>query len=147
MIRLWHWWCFGCGVVAVAALAAWPFARNISESQPVSLHYEQILLTPQIRPGDQLKFTIKVDRLQTCGGHMADVYFRNYPDRRVRIDRERRLISTALQKNHPVPTALDLPPTVMEHPGVWCFKTTLESTCPNYKRSDPIFDFCFEVLP
>lgn len=72
---IWRVWSFISGI-ALAALLIFSAGMAFFASHPVSVHSNAVLLTPKLKLGEPLEFTVSVDRRRPCPGYITDLYTR-----------------------------------------------------------------------
>lgn len=114
---VWRAWAGLCGVSVIALSLSWGLVTLVSKREPVARHTEQRLLTPQIREGEKLIYTLAADRAQGCNGYILDLYSRSFADRNTRID-QRRVVAATAPGHYPLRIETDPPGSIMKLPGV-----------------------------
>lgn len=142
--HLWRWYANVAGFVFISLGIAWLIVEAAAGNGAVITADDVRPLVTKTRPEGSIVYLYNLDRHESCPGEIVQLWTTGSGRDAVIIQTRRPAVYLQARYYDDLRVVVAMPPSVT--PGRWRYRSTLESTCPNRERSDPIADFEFEVV-
>lgn len=143
--RLWRWYANSAGFVLLSLAIAYVVVQGASGDGAVILADDVRPIITRTTPEGSIAFIYNLQRYEPCPGQVVQLWTRGEGRDGVMVQTSRPAVNMEVKYYDDLRINVGLPAAVT--PGKWRYRSSMDSTCPNRQRTDPIADFEFEVVP
>lgn len=143
--RLWRFYANIAGFVLISLAIAYAVVQTAAGDGTVIVADDVRPLVTKTAPEGSISYVYNLQRFEACPGQIIQLWTQGTGRDAVMIQTSRPAVQTEVKYYDDLKVVIGLPAAVT--PGKWRYRSSLDSTCPNRQRVDPIADFEFEVVP
>ncbi|RUV98333.1 hypothetical protein EOA88_00400 [Mesorhizobium sp. M5C.F.Ca.IN.020.14.1.1] len=143
--KLWTWYAHAAGILLIAVAASFAILQTFAHDGPVV----EVLEGPDnvsstVPYKGTLTYRLSTRRNASCPGTVISSFSYQGGGAPVSVTLSRPILPTEIRRSNDFTVHLQLPEHV--HPGIWLYRSIVDSACPTYARQDVVAQFQFTVI-